>query len=1065
LDIHDTATHTRAQFARAVPHAVTVTAPNVQAQTDGYGTTPTTYGFGVAPRASTVMVVGEPATGGAPLLLSVDAGRKWTALPPPVDLATAYAVAHNGSLWVLAGADSNGDGRLYCSDNGGTQWIAVHTQPLRAIRHAVFNGADNFVAIDVSGNTLHSPNGVHWRAGAALVSPASAPVWNGVEWMVGCDTAGGASSGLFRSADGIAWSAVAGFDASFTAVRAVCWTGQQWVLSGTTSSGYGTVVYEGEEFAVSTKVSVTGMDQTVTSIAFNGSVFVAGGSLANGSGATASLAYSYDGRNWVSLGTTVFGGAVSQVQWLGSKFVAVGTESGGNGPCRIASSANGVQWTVLSSASNGSSALAVARAVGTNTAHGEHLLVFDCDVLLAGNAQSRDGGATWEPLRGAAPPAAARLVGRSVTQTLFVDCGAADNGNSYVRSELFGTRGGPATSIQLADLSCNQAPQWNGRYWLSVGRVASGAAATAGNVTVVRSYDGYTWTPVAFGATSDTLAVGAAWNGTHGRWVVSGHSGSSGNSDPSAWTPFLLVGDASAAQWTDVSSAVGVGGGPIQWNAVDQCFVCGGLAAANASPATVVHIGSADGTQWTAASAGNYGRPNALAYSEELGVWVLSTLGSSGASGELLCSTDGARTWTHVAGSTRNQPYADVAASSAASFAAVDTLGAVVCSATGVDQWAPAATNVDSRVRNLAWSRPRDAAVLPRPYVVVGGSGQSHSLAWAPDAGAAAAFGLRGLTATCFSQTVRTVHWNGLLWIAGGEGALNTLAYSYNGREFTGLGKSVFSICCHQVHWNGAVWVAVGEGADHTLAYSVNGIAWTGLGKTVFSSAGRSVAWNGRQWMAVGFGSTHTAAVSSDGVNWTGLGTSAFTYPHCVRWAHQQWMVVTTADDAHAGAVAVSSNASTWTYAALPLTVCYSLAWNGREVVAVGAGTTSGIAVSATGTSGWSLNTDLSYNGVLRTVEWTGREFVLAGENSQYYVGLPDVAAAGSIRLFARPAGASALPLQTVLCVGVPAAVGAFVPDQRLLFQRGDKIVVYGPAAYPAGVSSSTVSLPLDFLA
>jgi hypothetical protein len=84
------------------------------------------------------------------------------------------------------------------------------------------------------------------------------------------------------------------------------------------------------------------------------------------------------------------------------------------------------------------------------------------------------------------------------------------------------------------------------------------------------------------------------------------------------------------------------------------------------------------------------------------------------------------------------------------------------------------------------------------------------------------------------------------------------------------------------------VWVAVGEGTN-TLAYSYDGIQWTGLGTTIFSNDAISIAsgyfYNGGLSIgpfvvAIGTSanSTNTAAYTTDGVNWAGFGKSGFGF-------------------------------------------------------------------------------------------------------------------------------------------------------------------------------------------
>jgi len=80
------------------------------------------------------------------------------------------------------------------------------------------------------------------------------------------------------------------------------------------------------------------------------------------------------------------------------------------------------------------------------------------------------------------------------------------------------------------------------------------------------------------------------------------------------------------------------------------------------------------------------------------------------------------------------------------------------------------------------------------------------------------------------------------LLVAGGQG-LNTLAYSYDGLNWTALGTTIFSFACYYVLWNGTMFVAVGE--TNTMAYSYNGISWTVISSPPVTGAGVALGWNG----------------------------------------------------------------------------------------------------------------------------------------------------------------------------------------------------------------------------
>jgi hypothetical protein len=77
-------------------------------------------------------------------------------------------------------------------------------------------------------------------------------------------------------------------------------------------------------------------------VAWNGSMFVA-----VGSGSLNSIAYSYNGITWIGLGTSVFtGGGGNGVAWCGTKWVAVGF-----GTNNMAYSNDGINWIGLGGSS------------------------------------------------------------------------------------------------------------------------------------------------------------------------------------------------------------------------------------------------------------------------------------------------------------------------------------------------------------------------------------------------------------------------------------------------------------------------------------------------------------------------------------------------------------------------------------------------------------------------------------------------------------------------------------------------------------------------------------------
>jgi hypothetical protein len=211
-------------------------------------------------------------------------------------------------------------------------------------------------------------------------------------------------------------------------------------------------------------------------------------------------------------------------------------------------------------------------------------------------------------------------------------------------------------------------------------------------------------------------------------------------------------------------------------------------------------------------------------------------------------------------------------------------------------------------------------------------------------------------------------------FIAGGNG-INSLAYSLDGINWTGLGSAIFSTACYDICFNGSMFVAVGEGIN-TIAYSSDGINWTGIGSSIFTTSGRGVCWNGSMFVAVGEG-VNTIAYSSDGINWSGEGNTIFpivAYDVC--WNGSIFVAVGNGGFA----IAYSSDGITWSYGSYNIFTTNGLGvcWNGSMFVAVGQGGNS-IAYSYDGDSWTGLGTSI-FGTAGCGICWNGSMFVATGE-------------------------------------------------------------------------------------
>ena len=226
---------------------------------------------------------------------------------------------------------------------------------------------------------------------------------------------------------------------------------------------------------------------------------------------------------------------------------------------------------------------------------------------------------------------------------------------------------------------------------------------------------------------------------------------------------------------------------------------------------------SSDGINWTGLESSIFTTCNSVAWNGSS--WLASGTGTGTVlepQPKLAISLDGIN-WTS---STINAPYSSLASNGSLWVGASADL---TYSSDGIT-WnsSGSGTSVFSvAAKSVAWNGS---------LWIAGGEGTPNTLAKSEDG-----ITWTGLANNIFSVSCDSVAWNGSLWVAGGQGT-NRLAYSIDGSTWviSESGNSIFTTACYTVAWNGSVWVAGGYGTADTLAYSVNGNNWTGLGLTLF---------------------------------------------------------------------------------------------------------------------------------------------------------------------------------------------------------------------------------------
>ncbi|NBP16672.1 hypothetical protein EBU95_20170, partial [bacterium] len=263
------------------------------------------------------------------------------------------------------------------------------------------------------------------------------------------------------------------------------------------------------------------------------------------------------------------------------------------------------------------------------------------------------------------------------------------------------------------------------------------------------------------------------------------------------------------------------------------------------------------------------------------------------------------------------------------------------------------------------------------------GNGSSNTLAYSFD-------GIRwtGLGSTIFSTQGNSVAFNNLransiifpqnLIVAGGTGN-NTIMYSINGKNWLPT-DNIFSTTCNGIAFSPNLYVAVGQGTN-TVAYSDNGRRWNAVsGSTyIFSTSGNGVLWNGNMFVAVGTGSSNTISFSFDGYSWSYVGTAIFsTSGNDVCWYKDRFIAVGSGTNS----IAYSFSGTTWVGIGTTIFLVGNKVSNSSSiVVATGQGNN---------TIGYSSN-GINWTGIGSTIFKNAGFGILNYNNNWYAVGSNNV--------------------------------------------------------------------------
>ena len=880
-------------------------------------------------------------------------GITWFARTNP--LGTANAVAWNGSIW-LAGGSSSSDIDMATSTDG-INWTA-RTSPLGVTNAVAWNGS-YWIAVG-SGTipVVKSSDAITWTAanhnplgnGGELLGIA----WNGWRWVaVGTNGSQNYTPRIATSEDGINWTARTD---PFTrgVVSDIAWNGTLWVAVGNSYESSTRIATSPDGYNWTARTSP--LNEQVNGITWNGSLWVAVGSNSN---RNISVATSTDGITWTASGNVFPGGAGRGITWNGSLWIIVGhnqniTES-------IATSPDAVTWTMRTDMFyNGydvasrklvfneptlppvTDAFSVAAGYGTGIA-GENTLAYSYDGIrwfARTNPLDSAHAVAWN---GSIWLAGGRRVGSDIDMATSTD-GITWTGRS---SPLYETKG----------------VAWNGSYWIAVG---------SGTIPVVKSSDAITWTAANHNPLGNGGELfGIAWNGW--RWVAVGTNSSQN------YTPRIATSE-DGINWTSRTDPFTRGViSDVAWNGSMW------VAVGNAYESSTRIATSYDGVTWTARTNPLTEQVNGITWNGSIWVAVGS---NSNRNISVATSTDGI-TWTASGnvfpggagrGITWNGSLWIIVGHNQNITESIATSPDAVTWTMRTDMFY---NGYD--VASLFMNTPPTLPAVTDAFCVAG-SRSTNQLSHSYD-------GLKWIASRSpLDAEVRTVAYNGSLWVAGGYNVSATfsIATSPDGINWTGRATplnggnpygGVYGVC-----WNGAVWTAVGFGGK-AIIQSNDGITWTAVENNPFGAGGQglAVASNGSFLVAVGTNSDYSVRIvtSTDGANWT-VRNDPFTrgFVKGVIWNGDMWVAVGHAFNAPT-TIATSYDGITWTARTNPLIHANGIAWNGSILAVSGhnSGNTVTIVTSNDGIT-WEPSANPFPGGVANAIGWNGSRWIATGRNA-----------------------------------------------------------------------------------
>jgi hypothetical protein len=204
-----------------------------------------------------------------------------------------------------------------------------------------------------------------------------------------------------------------------------------------------------------------------------------------------------------------------------------------------------------------------------------------------------------------------------------------------------------------------------------------------------------------------------------------------------------------------------------------------------------------------------------------------------------------------------------------------------------------------------------------------------------------------GIGINIFSQSTGSIIFYNNTWYATGQG-INKMAYSFDGIIWIPINQNILTNYVRSIALNKNMMIAVGSG-NNSIIYSYTGDTWYLTGLNIFDIKGIGIVTNNIIWIALGQGTINTMAYSYDGINWIGLGFKIFSdYAKYAIWDGIKFIAVGSGTNS----IAYSYDGVNWTGIEFSNSESgLGLSYNGTFYLSIG---TFGTAISNDGIN-WSL--------------------------------------------------------------------------------------------------------------